>query len=43
MYRCLECGAEIDLKSYMENKCPSCRYRILVKKVPEVKNVIKAK
>jgi len=43
LYKCSECGTEIDLKSYMENKCPKCRYRILFKKVPEVKKPIKAR
>ena len=36
MYKCPRCGAEVDHKSYMENKCPKCRYRILFKNVPDV-------
>ncbi|MBC7100382.1 DNA-directed RNA polymerase subunit P [Methanothermobacter tenebrarum] len=43
MYRCAKCGAQIDLKKYMENKCPKCRYRILFKEVPQVKRTIKAR
>ena len=40
MYRCPRCGAEVDHKSYMENKCPKCRYRILFKNVPETTRII---
>ncbi|MDO5850684.1 MAG: DNA-directed RNA polymerase subunit P [Methanobacteriaceae archaeon] len=43
MYKCPNCGAEIDHKSYMENKCSKCRYRILFKKVPEVRKLVKAR
>ena len=43
MYRCAKCGAQIDLKEYMENKCPKCRYRILFKEVPPVKRRIRAR
>jgi len=43
LYKCSECGAEIDLKLYMENKCPKCRYRILFKKVPATKRNVKAR
>jgi len=43
MYRCAQCGAQIDLKKYMENKCPRCRYRILFKEVPRIKRTIKAR
>ena len=42
-YRCPECGTEVDHKGYMENKCPKCRYRILFKKVPEVRKLVKAR
>ena len=40
---CPRCGAEVDHKSYMENKCPKCRYRILFKNVPETTRIIKAR
>jgi DNA-directed RNA polymerase subunit P len=43
LYKCSECGTEIDPKSYMENKCPKCRYRILFKKVPAVKRTVKSR
>ncbi|MGL6297812.1 MAG: DNA-directed RNA polymerase subunit P [Methanobacteriaceae archaeon] len=43
MYKCASCGEEVDLKGYMENKCPRCRYRILFKNVPEVKKTVKAR
>jgi DNA-directed RNA polymerase subunit P len=43
LYRCSECGTEIDPKSYMENKCPKCRFRILFKNVPEIKNTVKSR
>ncbi|ADC47200.1 MAG: DNA-directed RNA polymerase subunit P [Methanobrevibacter sp.] len=43
MYKCPECGEEVDHKGYMENKCPKCRYRILFKKVPEVRKLVKAR
>ncbi|MDR0911937.1 MAG: DNA-directed RNA polymerase subunit P [Methanobrevibacter sp.] len=43
MYTCPNCGKEIDLKKYMENKCPVCRYRILFKEVPENKKEFKAR
>ena len=35
MYICPRCGTEVDQRSYMDNKCPNCRYRILFKNVPE--------
>jgi len=31
-YVCPNCGEQVDYKSYKENKCPKCRYRILLKK-----------
>jgi DNA-directed RNA polymerase subunit P len=34
---------EITPTSYMENKCPKCRNRILIKKVPEVKRTISSR
>ena len=42
MYRCPECGTEVDHKGYMENKCPKCRYRILFKNVPDVTRWVSA-
>ena len=42
MYRCPRCGTEVDQKSYMDNKCPNCRYRILFKNVPEVTRWVSA-
>ncbi|AGN16803.1 MAG: DNA-directed RNA polymerase subunit P [Methanobrevibacter boviskoreani] len=43
MYRCPNCGYVMDHKSYEENKCPKCRYRILFKQTPAVKRTIKAR
>ncbi|MDR2624580.1 MAG: DNA-directed RNA polymerase subunit P [Methanobrevibacter sp.] len=43
MYKCNVCGLEIDPKSYMENKCPECRSRILMKMVPEVKRTVSSR
>ncbi len=43
MYRCAKCGTLVDLKGYIEPKCPKCRYRILFKEIPPVKKVIKAR
>jgi DNA-directed RNA polymerase subunit P len=43
LYKCAECGAVIDPKGYMENKCPRCRYRILFKEVPAVKRTLKGR
>jgi len=42
LYKCPRCGTEVDQKSYMDNKCPNCRYRILFKNVPEVTRWVSA-
>jgi len=42
MYKCLNCGKEIDLKQVKDKiRCPYCGYRILIKENP--KNVVKVK
>ncbi len=43
MYKCDKCGTLVDIRGYTESKCPSCRYRILFKEVPEVARVVKAR
>jgi DNA-directed RNA polymerase subunit P len=43
LYKCTVCGLEIDPKSYMENKCPKCRNRVLVKIVPEIKRTVSSR
>jgi DNA-directed RNA polymerase subunit P len=40
VYTCPHCGNKLDLRSFNENKCPECRYRILFKDVPSVKKSI---
>ena len=42
MYKCLNCGKEIDLKQVREKiRCPYCGYKIITKETP--KTVIKVK
>jgi len=42
MYKCLNCGKDIDLKQVKDKiRCPYCGYRIIVKENP--KRLVKSK
>lgn len=42
MYKCLNCGKEIELKQVKEKvRCPYCGYRIIIKQAP--KTIVKVK
>ncbi|MDR2873891.1 MAG: DNA-directed RNA polymerase subunit P [Methanobrevibacter sp.] len=43
MYKCTSCGMEIDSGAHMENKCPKCRSRLLIKVTPKIRRRIISK
>jgi DNA-directed RNA polymerase subunit P len=43
MYKCLNCGKDIELKQVKDKiRCPYCGYRVIIKKVPKTLKKVKA-
>ena len=43
MYRCLNCGKDIDIKQVNEKiRCPYCGYKIIIKENPNTVTTVKS-
>ncbi len=43
MYKCINCGKEVKMKSTTKVQCPSCGYRIIEKTRPKISKKLKVR